>query len=130
MKDERKKDRMFAFEDLQVWQKAVRFAQDVIKAIDGFEAPRNHVRITEDLEAAAISVSSNIALGKGRFSTEEFVRFLYIARGSLFETISQFTLVSNLGWTHEGSLNEIKTKGEHISKMLNALIKAIKEKSP
>ena len=54
-------ERMFAFEDLLVWQKSIDFAEVVIKAIDQFDAPRKHFRIIEQLEAAAISVSSNIA---------------------------------------------------------------------
>ena len=129
MMDDKKKDRMFAFEDLQVWHKAVDFAQDVIQAIDGFDAPRHHSQIAEQIKSAAISVSSNIAEGKSRFYTNEFVQFLHIARGSLFVTISQLTLASNLGWTRRTTLDEIKSKGEHLSKMLNALVKAIKEKS-
>jgi hypothetical protein len=61
-------DRMFAFEDLVVWQKSIEFAEAAINTIDQFEAPRKHYRIIQQLEAAAISVSSNIAEGKGRFS--------------------------------------------------------------
>ncbi len=69
-------DRMFAFEDLLVRQKSIDFAEGVIKAIDQFEAPRKHYRILEQLEASAISVSSNIAEGKGRFSKKEFIHEL------------------------------------------------------
>ena len=53
-------ERMFAFEDLLVWQKAIDFAEVVIKTIDEFDTPRKHYRIIEQLESAAISVSSNI----------------------------------------------------------------------
>ena len=89
-------NRMFAFEDLLVWQKAIDFAEVVIKTIDEFEAPRKHFRIIEQLEAASISISSNIAEGKGRFSKKEFVHYLYIARGSLFETVSLLILIRRL----------------------------------
>ena len=68
-------DRMFAFEDLLVWQKAIDFAEVVIKTIDEFEAPTKHYRIIEQLESAAISVSSNIAEGKGPFSIFSFSNF-------------------------------------------------------
>jgi four helix bundle protein len=61
------KERMFAFEDLLVWQKSIDFAEAVINTIDLFETPRKHYRIIEQLESAAISISSNIAEGKGRF---------------------------------------------------------------
>ena len=118
--------RMFAFEDLLVWQKSIDFAETVINTIDQFEAPRKHYRIIEQLEAAAISVSSNIAEGKGRFSKKEFIHYLYIARGSLFETISLLMLICRLQWIERKTLNELKSVGEELTKMLNSLIKSIK----
>ena len=117
---------MFAFEDLLVWQKAIDFAEVVIKTIDEFDAPRKHYRIIEQLESAAISVSSNIAEGKGRFSKKEFVHYLYIARGSLFETVSLLVLIRRLAWISEHKLLELKSLGEEIAKMLNSLIKSVK----
>ena len=122
----RDSERMFAFEDLLVWQKAIDFAEVVIKTIDEFEAPRKHYRIIEQLEASTISVSSNIAEGKGRFSKKEFVHYLYIARGSLFETVSLCILIHRLAWIGEGKLLELKLLGEEIAKMLNSLIKSVK----
>jgi len=119
-------DRMFAFEELLVWQKSIDFAEAVINEIDQFDAPRKHFRIIEQLEAASISVSSNIAEGKGRYSKKEFVHYLYIARGSLFETISLLILVCRLQWIEKKSLSELKMIGEEIAKMLNSLIKSIK----
>jgi four helix bundle protein len=122
----RDSERMFAFEDLLVWQKAIDFAEVVIKTIDEFEAPRKHYRIIEQLEASTISVSSNIAEGKGRFSKKEFVHYLYIARGSLFETVSLCILIRRLTWISEDKLLELKSLGEEIAKMLNSLIKSVK----
>jgi len=117
---------MFAFEDLLVWQKAIDFAEAVIKTIDEFDAPRKHYRVIEQLESAAISVSSNIAEGKGRFSKKEFIHYMYIARGSLFETVSLLILIRRLAWISESKLAELKLLGEEITKMLNSLIKSVK----
>ena len=117
---------MFAFEDLLVWQKAIDFAEAVIKTIDEFETPRKHYRVIEQLESAAISVSSNIAEGKGRFSKKEFIHYMYIARGSLFETVSLLILIRRLAWISESKLAELKLLGEEITKMLNSLIKSVK----
>lgn len=119
-------ERMFAFEDLLVWQKSIDFAEVVIKEIDRFDAPRKHFRIIEQLEAAAISVSSNIAEGKGRFSKKEFIHYLYIARGSLFETVSLLILICRLKWIGNETLSELKSSGEEIAKMINSLIKSLK----
>lgn len=119
-------ERMFAFEDLLVWQKSIDFAEVVIKEIDRFDAPRKHFRIIEQLEAAAIIVSSNIAEGKGRFSKKEFIHYLYIARGSLFETVSLLILICRLKWIGNETLSELKSSGEEIAKMINSLIKSVK----
>jgi len=121
--------RMFAFEDLQVWQKAVDFAETVVKAIDQFEAPRKHYRLIEQLESAVTSIAMNIAEGKGRYSKKEFIHFMYIARGSLFETITLLVIIQRIGWISEEKLKEIKSADEEITKMLNSLIETIKSKT-
>ena len=74
---------LFSFEDLKVWKKAVIFAEKIIQTIDEINTPRKHYRLIEQLESAGTSVAMNIAEGKGRQTTKEFIQFLYIARGSL-----------------------------------------------
>ena len=74
----------FAFENLEVWNKAIDFAVIVVDTIDDISTGRNHYRLFEQIEASSTSVAMNIAEGKGRFSKKEFVQYLYIARGSLY----------------------------------------------
>ena len=119
-------DNTFAFEDLVVWQKSLDFAEAVILTIDEIDAPRKHYRLIEQIESSAVSVSANIAEGKGRYSIKDFVRFLYIARGSLFECISRLIIAHRLRWIGEEELSKLKAAGEEIAKMLNSLIKSIK----
>ena len=117
----------FNFEELKVWQKAVIFAENVIKIIDELETPRKHFRLVEQLEAAGTSVAMNIAEGKGRQTTKEFIQYLYIARGSLFETITLIIIFHRLTWLSEKKLAELKLLAEEISKMINSLIKSMKK---
>lgn len=118
---------LFNFQDLLVWQKSIDFAQKVILLIDELDTPRKHYRLIEQLESAVTSIPMNIAEGKGRFSVKEFIRFLYIARGSLFETITLIILFEKLKWISENKFAELQNDAEEISKMINSLIKGVKK---
>ena len=63
----------FAFEKLQVYQRALDFAIDLIEIIDEIDAPRKHDRLIEQIEASSTSVASNISEGKGRYSKKDQV---------------------------------------------------------
>jgi four helix bundle protein len=116
----------FSFEDLEVWQKAVEFANRVIQLAEKIHTDRKHFRLIEQLEAASTSVALNIAEGKGRYSRKEFIQFLYIARGSLYETITLLIIFRKNKWIDDNQLEELKAFGDEIGKMLSSLINAIK----
>ncbi len=117
----------FAFEDLEVWQKSVEFATKVIDLTEKIEKSRKHYRLIEQLEAASTSIALNIAEGKGRYSKKEFIQFLYIARGSLYETITLLIICNKNKWIDNHSLEEMKSLGNEIGKMLSSLINSIKK---
>jgi four helix bundle protein len=116
----------FAFEELDVWQKSVEFAIKVIDLIENIQTDRKHYRLIEQLEAASASIALNIAEGKGRYSKKEFVQFLYIARGSLNETITLLIIFNKNKWIADQKLDEMKSFADVIGKMLSNLIKSIK----
>ncbi|BAZ43062.1 S23 ribosomal protein [Chondrocystis sp. NIES-4102] len=69
---------------LSVYQKAFQLSILVYKITKHF--PKEELfSLTNQMRRCAVSVPSNIAEGKGRYSDKEYVRFLAIARGSLFE---------------------------------------------
>ena len=116
----------FLFEDLAVWQKSVDFAVRVIDLAENISTERKHFRLLEQIEASAASVAQNIAEGKGRRSNKEFAQFLYIAKASLNEVITLLIIFGRKGWITAKQLEEKKTEGEEISKMIMGLIKKIK----
>jgi len=122
-------NKTFSFQDLQVWQKAVDFAERVILLVDQMETDRKHYRLIEQLESCSTSVAMNIAEGKGRYSQKEFIHFLYIARGSLFETITLLEIFKRMKWITEKHYCDIELQGEEIAKMLNSLISKLKKSS-
>jgi len=97
-----------------------------IEIAEGIEDNRKHFRLIEQLEASATSMASNIAEGKGRYSKREFVQFPYIARGSLYETMTLLVTLHKNNWISDSQLGEAKASGEEIGKMLSSMITSIK----
>ena len=119
--------RRFGFEELDVWQRALDFSIGVIDLVEGLDSERRHYRLIEQIEASATSVAMNIAEGKGRFSKREFVQFCYIARGSLYETITLLEVFRRKGWITEERYGALYSEGLEIAAMLKGLINAIKK---
>lgn len=119
----------YSFEDLDVWQKAVEFVNEVISVVDKLNTERKHFRVIEQLESAVTSIAMNIAEGKGRFSKKEFIQFLYIAKGSLFETITLVEIFKKRNWINNAQYNSLRNKGDEIGKMLSSLVNSIKRTS-
>jgi len=113
------------FKDLLVWQKSLVFADQVIDLIDHIETSRKHYRLFEQLESAVTSVPMNIAEGKGRNSKKEFMHFLYIARGSLYETLTLLEIFKLRSWIHNEQFETFEMKSNEIAKMINGLIKTL-----
>jgi four helix bundle protein len=116
----------FAFEDLDVWNKSVDFAVDVIDTVDDISTGRKHYRLLEQIEASASSIPMNIAEGKGRYSKKEFAHYLYIARGSLYETITLLIIFRRKKWITKDRYIALENSGKEIASMLMGLIKSLK----
>jgi four helix bundle protein len=79
------------------------------------------------LRRCAVSIPSNIAEGYGRQHTSEYIRFLQIARGSLFELITQLEIAVSLAYVNE--IGDLLKECDETSKMLNGLIRKLSELS-
>lgn len=112
----------FGFEDLLVWQRAIAFAGHVVEA----GGRCKHRRLVDQITSAATSVPSNIAEGKGRYSQKEFVQFLYIARGSLYETVSLLVLFEQQEWIDAADSRRLRAEAAEIVKMINGLLQSLK----
>jgi four helix bundle protein len=114
-----------AYKELLVWQKSMLFVNQVIQIIDEMETPRKHFRLIEQLESAVTSIPMNIAEGKGRNSKKEFLQFLYISRGSIYETLTLLEIFKLQKWLSEEKFNKLEGSAIEIIKMLKGLINAI-----
>ena len=114
-----------SYKDLLVWQKSMAFANDVIDLVDRLETDRKHYRLIELLEAAVTSIPMNIAEGKGRESKKEYIHFLHISRGSLYETLTLLEIFQMRNWIKTEAFQKLENQSAEIAKMLNGLINSI-----
>ncbi len=121
-----KGDGKFAFEELDIWHEAVEFADQCLNIAENIETDRKHYRLIEQMESAATSPALNIAEGKGRFSRKEFIQFLYIARGSLFETVTLLEVFRRRNWISLEKFSNVKGHALKLGKRISALINSIK----
>lgn len=115
---------MFGFEKLEVWQKAIDFA-DLIYASTRHFPTDERFGITNQLRRASVSISSNIAEGSARGSKKDFARFLEIAGGSTFEVVSQSFIARNQGFFSEEQFEHVYAGAEEIGKMLSGLRRSL-----
>jgi four helix bundle protein len=114
------------FEDLPVWQDAIRLAEEVE---DFLEAVGKVISWSkrDQIERASLSVSNNIAEGFERGSTAELLQFIYIARGSAGEVRSMLCFferrpalrdfrsqISNLKFLAEGCSRQLRAWADHL----------------
>jgi four helix bundle protein len=118
-----------AYKELLVWQKSMDLATRVIQLVDGLNTDRRHFRLIEQLESAVTSIPMNIAEGKGRVSQKEFVHFLYIARGSIYETLTLLEIFHRQDWITTDIYRAFEDDAIEIIKMLKGLINAVLAKN-
>ena len=92
------------FRDYKVWQDAVDYASKVYKItadMPWFEKKG----LCDQLQRAAVSISSNIAEGSARPSDADFAHFLDTALGSAFEVETQLLIAKNVGYFNNANDN-------------------------
>ncbi len=116
---------LFPFEKLDVWQLAVDLAKTVLDLLE--KLPQNrHIRLISQMEAAATSPAQNIAEGKGRQYKKEFIQFLHIAQGSVFEVVTLNEIFRMRKLFHEEQADEVRKRCEQIDRKLNGLINSLR----
>jgi four helix bundle protein len=117
---------MQSYKDLKAWQKAMELVLEVYRITQDF--PRHELYgLTSQLRRAAVSVPSNIAEGKGRYSDREFIQFLRHARGSLLEIETQVLIAEELKYVHHKQTSRVLDLTAETGKIVNSLISAFKD---
>jgi four helix bundle protein len=109
------------YKQLAVWQQAMKLVREIYQCTRLF--PREEVfGLSSQMRRAAVSVPSNIAEGKGRYSQKELVQFLYKSRGSLLELETQICIARDLGYVDDSVGQSLATRTLEVLRILNGLI--------
>jgi four helix bundle protein len=116
---------LFPFEKLEVWQMSVDLAEKVLGLLE--RLPQNkHIRLIGQMESAVTSSAQNIAEGRGRQYKKEFIQFLHIAQGSIFEVVTLNEIFRRRAIFTVEDTNEIRFRCEQICRKLNGLINSLR----
>jgi len=109
----------FGYRNLIVWQKAMMLVELVYEQIGKFPIEERFA-LADQMRRAVVSIPSNIAEGNGRASSKDYAHFLSIARGSLYETMTQLEIATNRGYIE--SSEKIESLAVEIRRMLSTLM--------
>lgn len=119
------------FREYPVWNEAVDYATyvyEVTSQMPWFEKKG----LCDQLQRAAVSISSNIAEGAARSTDADFAHFLDFALGSAFEVETQLKISKNVGYfknldtDFDVNFQELMNRIHSIERQLNALISSIR----
>ncbi|MDO9117841.1 MAG: four helix bundle protein [Nitrospira sp.] len=119
---------LFPFEKLEVWNDSVALADLILGLLDRVPQGR-YLRLVSQMEGAAVSVSQNIAEGKGRQHRKEFLQYLSIAQGSLYETVTLNEVFRIRKIFSDEEALDIRRRAELIDRKLNGLMNSVRGKN-
>jgi four helix bundle protein len=114
-----------SFEELEVWKRSCNLAVDTYIVLKD----SREFGLKDQMNRAAVSISSNIAEGVERDSKKEFIHFLNIAKGSAAELRTQIYICEKIGILSPKETRPLIQETKEISSMIQGLIKTQKPKA-
>jgi four helix bundle protein len=116
------------FEGLEVWQKARRLMVAVHKRVVPLLPPEEKWGLARQIRDSSKSVMANIAEGYGRYYYQDNVRFCYVARGSLDETINHLITALDLDYIPNALYDDLRAIADETRRLLNGYINFLKRR--
>ena len=114
-----------SYKELIVWQKSMKLVTMIYEISKTFPDDERFGLISQ-MRRCSVSIPSNIAEGWGRLSRKNYIQFLRISRGSLYELETQILITKQLNYIIDSEI--VENLIIEISKMLNSLIRKLEEK--
>ena len=114
----------FRFMDLDIWKDSIEMNDQLFDLADAMGNAKSY-RVSEQLRAASLSISNNIAEGSGSFSSKDFANFLNIARRSVFETANISFVAHRRKFIDKEKLDQILKDLEILSRKITNFRKSL-----
>lgn len=114
------------FEDLTCWKLARAFRIEIYRISKKFP-PEEKYHLTAQIRDAAVSVTSNIAEGFGRYHYQENIQFCRISRGSVNEIIDQLYTALDAMYITNDTFQKLSQQGRDVGKSINGYITFLKD---
>jgi four helix bundle protein len=116
----------FRFMNLEIWKDSIALNDKFFDLAEEIGNARSY-RFAEQLRAASLSISNNIAEGSGSFSDKDFANFLNIARRSVFETANLAFVAKQRKHIDDDCLNKMLNELDILSRKISCFRKRILE---
>ncbi|PIR43592.1 four helix bundle protein [candidate division WWE3 bacterium CG10_big_fil_rev_8_21_14_0_10_32_10] len=116
-------------EDIEIWNLGINLCVDLYEEIEKSTPFKQDFALKDQVKRSSISIPSNVAEGFERYSNNEFIRFLYISKGSCGELRTQLLISKRLGYIDVKEYDEFNKRCVTISKKLSKLILFLKKKT-
>ena len=111
-----------SYRDLLIWQKGIEIVVLTYKLVSSF--PKDELyALSSQIKRSSVSIPSNISEGYWRQSTQSYIQFIKIARGSLCELETQLLIAKKLDFISDEKLfSELTNQIIEESKMINSFL--------
>ncbi|MEY2923602.1 MAG: hypothetical protein RLZZ337_142 [Bacteroidota bacterium] len=116
------------FRKLKVWEEAIELVAEIYKEAAKYPKEEKYGIISQ-IQRASVSIASNIAEGSARGTNPDFIRFLYISKGSIAEVITLLFIAVELEITNQDSVDELTKKLIYIDNSIFKLINTLNKQS-
>ena len=113
------------FEDLDAYQAAREFRKEmyaVTRQLPGFEK----FELGSQIHRAAVSLTTNIAEGHGRYHYLEQIKFCLNARGSLEGLLNDLNVCQDESYLPSDRIDRLKQHGRRVQQVLNGYMRRLR----
>ena len=126
-KDEDMERTVKSYRDLIAWQRARGLVKEVYLLTATFPVGERFGLVSQ-MNRSAVSIPSNVAEGYGRATTQDYLHFLRIARGSAYELETQLVLAEDLGLCTQAASSKVVATLQEVIRLLQGLVAALERR--